>query len=425
MKQILFPTDAQFWYETQRSFGSIAYGGGDFGEVLVISEQITEGDYGSWYDAYLAAADRIATEADDALRAGHQVSARDGLLRASSYYRSADFFLQGTPDDPPHYHAYDRSVECFRQAAALFDVSVRPVAIPYENTTLPGYFYAAGDPSLRRPLVIIHTGYDGTAEEMHFLGAAAGAERGYNVLAFDGPGQGSLIRNQGMLFRPDWENVVGPVIDFALTLPGVDDKQIVLWGVSMGGVLAPRAAAFEHRLAALVAVDGVYDMGLTIRRYAGEVPDLEQRLRADSDPELDAEFAKGIAASPAMRWATRQGQWVFGAPTPRKACAIQLDYNLRDGIAEKIACPTLICDAANDLFFQGQAKLLFDHLTCPKTYLEFTVEEGADAHCHVGAVRLAMGRIYDWLDDTLPSRTAAAATARRTARPPVPTGAAR
>jgi alpha-beta hydrolase superfamily lysophospholipase len=340
------------------------------------------------------------------------------------YNRSADFFLQGRPDDPPHYHAYDRSVECFRQAAALFTVPVQPVEIPYENTTLPGYFYPAADSAVPRPLVIIHTGYDGTAEEMHFQGAAAGAERGYNVLAFDGPGQGSLIRNQGMLFRPDWENVVGPVIDFALTLPGIDPERIVLWGVSMGGVLAPRAAAFEHRLAALVAVDGVYDMGLNVRSYAGEVPDLERRLRADDDPEVDAQFAKGIAANPAMRWATRQGQWVFGAPTPRKASAIQLDYNLRDGIAEKIACPALICDAANDLYFQDQAKLLFDHLTCPKTFLEYTAEEGADAHCQVGAARLLMGRVYNWLDDTLASHTAAAAPTMRTARSPVPTGAA-
>jgi hypothetical protein len=116
---------------------------------------------------------------------------------------------------------------------------------------------------------------------------------------------------------------------------------------------------------------------------------------------------------------------VFGASTPRKASAIQLDYNLRDGIAEKIACPALICDAAHDLYFEGQAKLLFDHLTCPKTFLEFTTEEGADAHCQVGAARLAMARIYNWLDDTLASRTEADATAITTARPPAPTGAAR
>ena len=100
MKQILFPGDAEFWFETLRSFDHIAYGGADFGEVLVISGHIAEGDYDSWHDAYLAAADRIAAEADDALRAGHAVSARDGLLRAHSYYRSADFFLHGDPDDP-------------------------------------------------------------------------------------------------------------------------------------------------------------------------------------------------------------------------------------------------------------------------------------------------------------------------------------
>lgn len=247
----------------------------------------------------------------------------------------------------------------------------------------------------------MHTGYDGTAEEIHFQGAAAGAERGYNVLVFDGPGQGSLIRHQGMLFRPDWENVVGPVIDYALTLPGVDSGRIALWGLSMGGLLAPRAAAFEHRLAALVAVDGVYDMGLTVRSVAGDVPDLERRLRADEDPELDAEFARGIAASPVMRWATGQAQWVFGAATPRLGSAAQLDYHLRDGIAEKITCPALICDAPSDLFFAGQARLLSDHLTCPKTFLEFTEEEGADEHCQVGAQRLALARIYNWLDDTL------------------------
>jgi hypothetical protein len=53
-----------------------------------------------------------------------------------------------------------------------------PVAIPHENTTLPGYFYLAGDPGVPPPTVIMHTGFDGTAAGMHLQGAAAGAERG-------------------------------------------------------------------------------------------------------------------------------------------------------------------------------------------------------------------------------------------------------
>ena len=59
----------------------------------------------------------------------------------------------------------------------------------------------------------------------------------------------------------------------------------------------------------------------------------------------------------------------------------------------------LVCDAATDMFFDGQPRLLFDHLTCPKTLLEFSDEEGAGAHCQTGAQRLAFARIYDWLDD--------------------------
>ena len=399
MKQIMFPDNESFWYETLRSFDHIAYGGADFAEVLVISDRITEGDYDSWHDAYLAAADRIAAEADAALRAGHRVSARDGLLRAWNYYRSADFFLHGNPDDPRHFHAYDRSVECFQQAAALLPVPARPVRIPYEGTTLPGYFYRAGD--VPRPLVILHTGFDGSAEEMHFQGAAALTERGYHVLTFDGPGQAGPIHRQGLVFRPDWENVVGPVIDYALTLPGVDGNKIALWGLSMGGMLAPRAAAFEHRLAAVIAVDGVYDIGQAVTAVAAGVPDLDRRLRAESDPELDAELARLMAARPVTRWELEHGQYVLGAATPRKACAALLDYHLRDGIAEKITCPALICDAPGDLFVAGQPRQLFDHLTCPKTFLQFTADEGADAHCQVGAQRLALARICDWLDDTL------------------------
>jgi alpha-beta hydrolase superfamily lysophospholipase len=399
MKQIMFTGNESFWYETLRSFDHVAYGGADFAEVLAISDRITEGDYDSWHDAYLAAADRIAAEADAALRSGHRVSARDGLLRAWNYYRSADFFLHGNPDDPRHFHAYDRSVECFGQAAPLLPVPARPVRIPYQGTTLPGWFYRAGDGP--RPLVILHTGFDGSAEEMHFQGAAALTERGYHALTFDGPGQSGPIHRQGLVFRPDWENVVGPVIDYALTLPGVDGTKIALWGLSMGGMLAPRAAAFEHRLAAVIAVDGVYDIGQAVTAVAAAVPDLDRRLRAESDPELDAELARLMAAKPTMRWEMEHGQYVFGAPSPRKVCATFLDYHLRDGIAEKITCPALICDAPSDMFVAGQPRQLFDHLTCRKTFLQFTVEEGADAHCQVGAQRLALARVCDWLDDTL------------------------
>lgn len=408
MNPVLFEDDPQFWFETLRALGHAAYGGADIGEILTTAQAITSGDYDSWHDAWLATAARTAGEAEAQLAAGHRISARDGLLRASNYYRAAEFFLHGNPADPRIDHAYHRAVGCFRAAAALFVPSVEVVQIPYEGTVLHGYFYRAagsdGDDA-PRPAMVVHNGFDGPAEEMHYNGAAAGAERGYQVLSFDGPGHAAARRLDGLVFRPDWEHVVTPVLDWVLARPEVDSARVGLLGLSMGGLLAPRAAAFEHRLAACVAVDGVYELASTVlRAFPGSRADTETALRADSAPHVDALMEKLMASDPTIRWAITHGMYVMGADTPRAFAASYLDYTLADGIAEQITCPTLVCDGENDMFWPGQPQVLFDHLTCPKILLRFTSAEGAGAHSQFGAQRLAYARIYDWLDDTLANR---------------------
>ena len=267
MKPVVFADDPQFWFETLRTMGHAAYGGADIGEVLTTAQNIVAGDYDSWHDQWLATADRIAAEAETQLAAGHRTSARDGLLRASNYYRAAEFFLHGNPADPRIDHAYRRATQCFQAAAALFTPAIEVVEIPYEDTVLHGYFYRAagseGD-GTPRPTMVLHNGFDGGAEEMHYSGAAAGSERGYHVLTFDGPGHPAARHLDGLVFRPDWENVVTPVLDWVMARPEVDQSRVGLLGLSMGGLLAPRAAAFEHRLAACVADDGVYELGSTV-----------------------------------------------------------------------------------------------------------------------------------------------------------------
>ncbi|MEV0275139.1 alpha/beta fold hydrolase [Streptomyces sp. NPDC050610] len=405
MKPVFFPENSQFWFETLRVFGHSAYGGGDFGEAAVVAERITPGDYDSWHDEWFAMGERVAEVARKAKDGGHRVSARDAFLRASNYYRSAEFFLHGNPDDPRILRAYDASVACFREAAALFTPPIELVEIPYEDTVLPGYFYRPDDSGAVRPTVLMFNGFDGTAEEMHFGGGAAAVERGYNVLTFDGPGQPGTRHHHGMVFRPDWEAVVGPVIDYALTRPEVDPDRIALFGNSMGGMLGPRAAAFEHRIAAVIAFDGIYDLASAVAEaFPGDRAEIARLLRADHAPEVDAGLEQAMAASPKMRWAMEQGMYVMGADTPRKFAATFLDYNLRDGVAEKITCPVLVCSGTTDVFFEGQPEELFEHLTGPKTFLEFTPELGADAHCQAGGQRLAYAQVYDWLDDTLGHR---------------------
>jgi pimeloyl-ACP methyl ester carboxylesterase len=402
-KPLLFPDNIQFWYETVRAFGAASYGGSDFGEVMATASRITAGDFDSWYDEWSRTAEKVAAEAADQLRRGHRISARDSFLRATGYYRASEFFLHGNPADPRIKTAYQKSIECYKACCALCDPPVLPVEIPYEGTTLPGYLHRVDNSGHPRPTFIIHSGFDGSAEELHGEAALAGVERGYNVLTFDGPGQYGPLHREGLTFRYDWEKVVTPVVDFALSLPEVDPKKIALMGVSFGGYLAPRAAAYEKRLAAVIANDGVYDFAAANLSNVppAQRPVVEKMLVAKEAPELDRMLAASIKNSPTSQWAIEHGMYAFGAPSPRAYIAETLAYNLRDGVAEQISCPTLVLDAEGDMFFKGQPEELYNHLTCPKTLIRFTLDEGAGAHCQVGAARLYLARVYDWLDETL------------------------
>jgi len=101
--------------------------------------------------------------------------------------------------------AYGRQIETYKAAARLFDVQVEPAEIPYEATSLPGHFHRVDQSDRPRPLLIMHTGFDGSAEEKHWSGARAAVARGYNVLAFDGPGQSGPLHREDLPFRLDWE----------------------------------------------------------------------------------------------------------------------------------------------------------------------------------------------------------------------------
>lgn len=401
-KPPLFPDNVQFWFETVRAFGASSYGGSEFGEVLATTSRIVSGDFDSWYDAWNETAERVSKEAEQQLARGHRISARDGFLRAATYYRASDFFLHSNLGDPRIYTAYQKSVQAYKACAALFDPPIEPVEIRYEHTTLPGYFHRVDNSGRKRPLIIMHSGFDGSAEEMHVDGARAAVERGYNVLAFDGPGQFGPLHREHLTFRADWENVVTPVVNFALTRTEVNPSKIALMGTSLGGVLAPRAAAFEKRISALIANDGVYDYGAA---NLGPVPPerraaIEAAAKAMDAPELDRMLETAMKNSPTAAWAMTHGMFAMGVSTPRAYLAAALAFHVRNGVAEAISCPTLVCEAEGDLFFKGQPQELFNHLTCPRTLIRFTESEGAGAHCQVGAGRLAFARMFDWLDQT-------------------------
>lgn len=253
--------DESFSFETLRAAGYANAGGADLGEILVTARAIPEGDEAAWHREWKATAQRVEALGRESLAAGHSVSAREVLLRASNYYRTAEFYLREDPAHDPEAKAlFTRSRDTFLEAMALYDFGFERIAIPYQDTTLPGYLYLVDHSGRPRPTVVFNGGYDSTLEESYVALAAGALGRGYNVLAFDGPGQGAALREQGLTFRPDWEAVLAPVVDFALTRPEIAPEAITVFGYSLGGYLVARASAFEKRLAAVILNDGVYNV---------------------------------------------------------------------------------------------------------------------------------------------------------------------
>ncbi|MBM6594301.1 alpha/beta hydrolase family protein [Microvirga pudoricolor] len=380
--------------------GYIPYGGADFGEVLAVAKAVGDGDDDAFYAAWIAAADRLAAQAEADLARGRRTGAREGLLRASCFYASSYHPIYGAPVDPRVVTAFRRHTETFDQAMALSDPPVAPIRIPFEGHGMPAYLIPAeGHTRGRRPLLILTNGYDGTIADMYFASAVAASRRGYHCLLFDGPGQGGMLVEEGVPLRADWETVVTAVVDFALTQPIFDPDRIAITGWSLGGYLAPRAASGEHRIAACIADPGQPGLAPGFRSMftrSGVSPEAVADLRR-LDPGLIARV-EGMMADRKMRWMIEQrGYWVHGVDSVAEYLAAIQPFTLMEGRAEMIRCPTLITAAEEDTLAAG-AQALYDKLTCPKDLIRFTAPEGAGDHCEMMNRSLLNRRILDWLD---------------------------
>jgi pimeloyl-ACP methyl ester carboxylesterase len=346
----------------------------------------------------VATADRVARYGDASLARGHTVSAREAYRRASAYYGFAYRPLYGAPLDPRLVAAFEMESGAFLKAAPLMTPPVEPVEIPYEGTTLPGLFIRAGAAQTPHKTLIITTGYD-TDIYMWYIDSLAAVRRGYNVLLFDGPGQGRALIKQGLVMRPDWEHVVAPVVDYALSRPDVDPKRVALLGASLGGYLAPRAASGEQRLAALIADPGLWSVYQAIPARLALPDEVREQLRNVDPAELEP-FVQESLANPAARWALQQRAFmVHGVTTLLDFLRAAREYSLA-AVVGQIRCPTLLTQAESDPL-AASAGTVYDALTPPKALIQFTNAEGAGEHCEIGNRPLFDQRAYDWLDDVL------------------------
>jgi alpha-beta hydrolase superfamily lysophospholipase len=384
--------------------GFAPYGGGDVGDIQELATQVTPGDDGSFCDAFSRYAGQRIDQGDAAAKNGHRQTAHDCYLRAACLLGVGYHPLYGTPVDPRLVDAFHLQMDTFDRVMELTDPPGEAIDVPYEDTKLPGYFLRApGHEHDVRPVVIVGGGWDSTYVDNYLGIGVAALQRGYHVLLADGPGQGRLLVDQGLPLRHDWEKVVTPVVDAALGIDVVDSSRVVYEAWSLGGYFAPRVAAYEHRLAATVADPGQLDVG---GKFAGPMKmfglsDAAVAKLPALDPADEKKVMAAIDADREIRWKiVQRGFWTNGASGLSSWMAEMDKWKLEPDEVAAIRCPTLVTAADNDMA-SSNAKDLYDALTCPKDFIQFTKADGAGQHCAILNRSLANGRIFDWLDDAL------------------------
>ncbi len=392
-----FIKDDDFDDQFARTLSAAASGCADLGEAFATADRIVPGDLDSWHREWARTAGQVRDDADDSVDAGHLASGSECYLRASEYYRQAFFYARDDLDSPVLLDSYAAHRASFLAALPALPFPAEAVAIPYQDTTLNGYLFRPDGDGGSRPTIIAPAGYDSTAESGYSFTAVDALRRGLNCLVFEGPGQGGVLYEQRLYFRPGFEAVLTPVVDWLVTQPGVDAARLVLFGRSFAGYLAPRGATGEHRIAALVCDPVQYDFAASVRRRMGD--DLWAQVEAD-DPAVD-EVLDGLLADPRRRNFFQSRMVTHGTSTMRGYLRELSRFSLA-GRAGQIDCPTLALDAEGDPTSDGQLDVFAAQLTAPVTTHRFTAAEGAGGHCEGLGQRRLERVVYDWIETVLP-----------------------
>jgi len=329
-------------------------------------------DYDSWRNTFV--------------RLGEAAFVQGRILHAALHFRSAEFFMLAS--DPRKEPLRKRLIALFREAAGVSPSARRDVS--FDGLRLPAWAFSA--PQAHGTLIVFG-GFDSYIEEF-FPILASLQDKGWNVIAFEGPGQGAVLEEQGAPLIRDWHRPVAAVLDtFNL-------QDVTLVGISLGGCLAIRAAAFEPRVRLVVAFDVLSDFfECMMAVHPGPASSIVRALLATgADLLIDLTLPRLARQSPVLEWGIAQACHVFGRERPAGAFRAAQALHTRD-VSERVRQHVLLLAGAQDHYVPlpqlwDQMRLLSNARSI--TTRVFTAQEQAQAHCQVGNLPLAIGTISDW-----------------------------
>ncbi len=331
-------------------------------------------DFNSWFIEWTALA--------------HKCEREERYLHAAYAYRMAEFLVK---DGLPHKEeCYWKFRENFYRA--FKEGEIERLTVPYEGKTLPVIRIRANP---EKGVLLVHGGYDSFMEEFYLTVRDFATEHGYTVVMFEGPGQGQALRD-GFKMTHEWEKPVKAVLDHL----GLDD--VTLMGISLGGYLAQRAAAFEPRVTRVISHNICYDFIDGLIRWMPPVLNRTFRMMFSIRMGRAINLLIGglMKRNMGLKWLVEHGMFILGAKTPYDYYRLLSRYTIRD-IAHLVRQDVLLLAGEKDHFMP------IDHYEKMKSALVnarsmrgrvFTEAEGGEQHCQVGNHRIVIDEILSWLN---------------------------
>lgn len=330
------------------------------------------------YAAWVAVADRLIASAEADEKAGRRIGAGDKFYRSSLYVSQAER-LQ-SPGWAGRNAAYQKSIDLLMKHVELSEVPMVKLDIPYEDTSLPAYYYRAeradGMPT---PVVIQLNGLDSTKEMMYYSGFPQMlARRGISTIMVDHGGTGEALRLRGIKARVDTEAFVSPIVDWVEKQPELDAARVGVVGWSLGGYYAPRAAAFDDRLKLCVAWGANHNWA-----------EVQQGRRNREGENPVPHYWDHVF-------------WVWGVDNIDDFMEVTKDMHL-NGVVERIKVPFLITHGANDRQINVKyAQESYDKAvnSSNRVLRIFDEPEGGTEHISIDNMPYVAGYIADWVAET-------------------------
>ena len=334
-------------------------------------------------------AERFSTEGD--------ADAAWRLYELSAFYLGVD--------NPRKRSFIDAMSACFDEAHN--GLAITRHAVPYRGGELTAMRWEA-DPTDRaeapkgtpRTLIMMN-GFDGYAEEIIDF-ASHFPTRPFDIIAFDGPGQGHTAL-AGMPLEPEWERPTDAVLDYF----GVDSAAAL--GVSFGGYLVMRAAAYCPRISHVIAFDMMYRLldGLTLPLPRPLRP-IANAVVGNPKPAwlIDAALRVAPRFSADLAWKLQQASHLTGLSRPSEVLRAFGDYTM-EPLEGRITQPCLVLAGDADQYVPFERlgdvrRTLRNAESLEVRAFRHAQDPDMAQHCQIGDLDRAFAIMDDWLSGRRP-----------------------